>query len=116
MEDLPNCTKCGCDYTYENKDWYVCPECGHEWPKNEASEDATEEHLVKDAHGNVLKDGDNVTIIKDIKVKGEPSPIKVGVKVKGIRIVEEVNGHNIDVKVPGFGALLLKSELVKKSK
>lgn len=115
MEDLPKCIKCGCEYTYEDRGLYICPECGHEWLKDSISESVEEERIVKDAHGNILKDGDSVTIIKDIKVKGTSSVIKVGVKVKGIRLVEEVDGHNIDAKVPGFGPMMLKSEVVKKS-
>lgn len=115
MEELPNCTKCGSEYTYENEGMYVCPECAHEWPKNPSPEAEEPELIVKDAHGNILKDGDSVTIIKDIKIKGTTKVIKVGVKVKDIRLVEEVNGHNIDAKVPGFGPMMLKSEIVKKS-
>jgi protein PhnA len=115
MKEIPNCAKCGCEFTYENGGMYVCPECGHEWVENAASENGEEEVVVKDAHGNVLHDGDSVTIIKDIKVKGSSSVIKIGVKVKGIRLVKEVNGHNIDAKVPGFGPMMLKSEVVKKS-
>ncbi len=115
MNNLPNCVKCGSELTYEDGSLYVCPECGHEWTETLESEDARPEVVVKDAHGNVLKDGDSVTIIKDIKVKGSSSVIKIGVKVKDIRLVEEVNGHNIDAKVPGFGSMMLKSEVVKKS-
>ncbi len=117
MDDLPKCSKCGSEYTYEANGWYICPDCAHEWLKDAASEDEEkeEELIVKDAHGNLLKDGDNVTVIKDIKVKGASSAIKVGVKIKDIHLVKEVNGHNLDVKVKGFGSLLLKSELVKKS-
>jgi protein PhnA len=117
MKDLPNCVKCGSKYTYQDGNLYICPECAYEWTedldvKEEKSE--PEETVVKDAYGNVLKDGDSVTIIQDIKVKGSSSVIKVGVKVKDIRIVDEVNGHNIDAKVPGFGAMMLKSKIVKK--
>lgn len=115
MKDLPNCTKCGSEFTYENEDMYVCPECSHEWKKNSTSENEEDEIIVKDAYGNILKDGDNVTIIKDIKVKGSSSLIKIGIKVKAIRLVKEVNGHNIEAKVPGFGLMMLKSEIVKKS-
>ena len=117
MTNLPNCIKCGSEFTYENEDMYVCPDCGHEWKENVTTENEESEDLVvvKDAHGNILKDGDSVTIIKDIKVKGSSSLIKVGVKVKNIRLVKEVNGHNIEAKVPGFGEMMLKSEIVKKS-
>ena len=114
MEGTPNCTKCGFEYTYENGAFYVCPECGNEWAVDSQPEDRKEERIVKDAQGNILQDGDSVTIIKDIKVKGSSSVIKVGVKVKNIRLVDEVNGHNIDAKVPGFGSMMLKSEIVKK--
>lgn len=112
MTDLPKCPECSSEYTYESGTLYICPECGHEWAVH--AEENTVQPVVKDAHGNILQDGDSVTIIKDIKVKGASSPIKVGVKVKNIRLVEEVNGHNIEAKVPGFGAMLLKSEIVKK--
>lgn len=115
MKDLPNCPKCGSEFTYENEDMYVCPECAHEWRKIPLSESDEAEVVVKDAYGNLLKDGDTVTIIKDIKVKGSSSLIKIGIKVKDIRLVQEVNGHNIEAKVPGFGPMMLKSEIVKKS-
>lgn len=116
MTDLPKCTKCGSEYTYEDGISYICPECGHEWAiQGEEKETGAEQSVVKDAHGTVLQDGDSVTIIKDIKVKGSSSALKVGVKVKNIRLVEEVNGHNIEAKVPGFGMMMLKSEIVKKS-
>jgi len=115
MEHLPPCAKCGSELTYEDGNLYICPECSHEWMKDAEQEEGKNDLIVKDAHGNILHDGDHVTIIKDIKVKGTSSVIKVGVKVKGIRLVEEVNGHNIDAKVPGFGSMMLKSEFVKKS-
>jgi protein PhnA len=115
MTDLPKCPKCGSTYTYENDSSYVCPECGHEWPVHDEKESKMEQSIVKDAYGNVLQDGDTVTIIKDIKVKGSSLALKVGVKVKNIRLVNEVNGHNIEAKVPGFGQMMLKSEIVKKS-
>lgn len=114
MTDIPNCVKCGSKFSYQDGNLYVCPECGHEWTEALESNDEKQEVVVKDAYGNILQDGDNVTIIQDIKVKGTSSVIKVGVKVKGIRIVDEVNGHNIDAKVPGFGSMKLKSEIVKK--
>lgn len=114
MSDIPNCVKCGSKFTYQDGTLNICPECGHEWTEDLEVKDETHEVVVKDAYGNVLKDGDSVTIIQDIKVKGSSSVIKVGVKVKGIRIVDEVNGHNIDAKVPGFGSMMLKSSIVKK--
>lgn len=111
MEDLPNCPKCNCAYTYEDRDMMVCPDCGHEWSGEEPETEAG--RAVLDAHGNALADGDCVTVIKDLKVKGASSALKVGTKVKNIRLVE--GDHNIDCKIPGFGAMKLKSEFVKKS-
>lgn len=110
MFTLPNCPKCNSEYTYESDIFYVCPECGHEWPMTEQE---AEEFTVKDANGNILKDGDSVTIIKDLKVKGSSSTLKMGTKVKSIRLIEE-GDHNIDCKIDGFGAMKLKSEFVKK--
>lgn len=115
MENLPKCVKCGSEYTYKDGNLYICPECAYEWSVDEKEEDAVDAFIVKDAHGNILQDGDSVTIIKDIKVRGTSSVIKVGVKVKGIRVVNGADGHNIDAKVPGFGPMMLKSEFVKKS-
>jgi protein PhnA len=113
MANLPKCPKCSSEYTYEDGSLYVCPECAHEWSTT-AEQEYIEDHLVvKDANGNVLSDGDSVTIIKDLKVKGSSSTLKVGTKVKSIRLV---NGdHNIDCKIEGFGAMQLKSEFVKKA-
>lgn len=113
MSSLPNCPKCNSEYTYEDGLNYVCPECAYEWS---TSEDEVEEvSVVKDANGNVLQDGDTVTVIKDLKVKGSSSAIKQGTKVKGIRLVpDSADGHNIDCKIDGFGAMKLKSEFVKK--
>ncbi len=111
---LPNCPKCNSEYTYEDGDLLICPECAYEWSKN--AKEAQEEGLVvKDANGTLLSDGDDVTVIKDLKVKGSSSGIKVGTKIKGIRLVEGNDGHNIDCKVPGVGAIKLKQEFVKKS-
>ncbi len=115
MEEIPDCTKCGSKFTYKDQNLFICPECGNEWMEKVESEENDGVFDVKDAHGNILKDGDDVTIIKDIKVKGSSSVIKVGVKVKNIRIVDAVDGHNIDARVPGFGSMMLKSEIVKKS-
>ncbi len=116
MENLPNCPKCGSEYTYEDGFLLVCPECGYEWSKD-ANDEAEEEArlVVKDANGNILQDGDSVTVIKDLKVKGSSSGIKAGTKIKGIRLVEGNDGHNIDCKVPGVGAIKLKQEFVKKA-
>lgn len=113
MEELPKCPKCDCEYTYEDRDMIVCPDCGHEWT-GEASEPEEDGGLtVLDAHGNKLEDGDSITVVKDLKVKGAASALKVGTKVKNIRLVD--GDHNIDCKIPGFGAMKLKSEFVKKS-
>lgn len=113
MDKLPNCLKCNSEYTYEDRGFFVCPECGYEW--NETSEDSNKEDVkvVKDSNGNVLNDGDSVTVIKDLKVKGCPSPIKQGTKVKNIKLID--GDHNIDCKIDGFGAMQLKSEFVKKN-
>jgi protein PhnA len=115
MTDLPKCPKCSSEFTYENGDIYVCPDCGYEWSLLVDQENVPVQADVRDAYGNILHDGDNVTIIKDIKVKGSTASLKVGVKVKNIRLVDEVNGHNIEAKVPGFGVMMLKSEIVKKN-
>jgi protein PhnA len=114
MEDTPACIKCGCNYTYQDGSIYICPECSYEWNVHTEKEE-TLSPSIKDAYGNVLHNGDSVTIIKDIKVKGSSSVLKVGVKLKNIRLVEEVNGHNIEAKVPGFGVMMLKSGIVKKA-
>ena len=112
MTELPNCTECGSAYTYEDGNLLVCPECAHEWTLESAAESSEETKVVKDANGNVLKDGDSVSVIKDLKVKGTSSVIKIGTKVKSIRLVE--GDHDIDCKIDGFGAMKLKSEFVKK--
>ena len=108
---LPKCPKCGSEYTYEDGNMLICPECFHEWTLEESNSE-NEEDVVKDSNGNVLKDGDSVTIIKDLKVKGASSALKKGTKVKNIRLVD--GDHNIDCKIDGFGAMSLKSEFVKK--
>lgn len=107
---LPKCPMCQSEYTYEDRGLLICPECGHEWsPGDQAQEEGL---VVLDANGNQLQDGDTVTVIKDLKVKGASGAIKQGTKVKNIRLVE--GDHNIDCKVDGFGAMKLKSEFVKK--
>lgn len=111
MTNIPNCPKCNSEYTYEDRSLFVCPECSHEWSSSE-NEGFEEQLLVKDAHGNTLTDGDTITIIKDLKVKGSSSVLKQGTNIKNIRLVE--GDHNIDCKIPGFGAMKLKSEFVKK--
>ncbi|MBT8448132.1 MAG: PhnA domain-containing protein [Gammaproteobacteria bacterium] len=110
MSNLPNCPKCASEYTYEDRNQYVCPECAHEWQDIEQDEEV--ENLVKDSNGNILTSGDTVSVIKDLKVKGTSSVVKVGTKVKGIRLVE--GDHNIDCKISGIGPMKLKSEFVKK--
>lgn len=112
MLDLPNCPKCNSEYTYENGSLFVCPECGHEWTLELETENSEDKKIIKDANGNVLNDGDTVTVIKDLKVKGSSLVVKIGTKVKGIRLVE--GDHDIDCKIDGFGAMKLKSEFVKK--
>ncbi|MFI0981617.1 zinc ribbon domain-containing protein YjdM [Streptomyces sp. NPDC021093] len=116
MENLPPCPECSCEYTYEMDALVVCPECGHEWVPQEGAADDGDAGpaAVRDSVGNVLADGDSVTVVKALKVKGSPSGIKAGTKVRGIRLVEPVDGHDIDCKVDGFGAMRLKSSLVKK--
>ena len=113
MSDLPNCPKCSSEYTYEDRDLLVCPECAHEWTPSAANDDSDEQKVITDANGNVLQDGDTVTVIKNLKVKGSSSDVKVGTKVKNIRLVD--GDHNIDCKIDGFGAMKLKSEFVKKA-
>ncbi len=112
MSELPKCVKCGSEYTYEDGNMYVCPECAHEWGKDEATDAEESETIIKDANGNLLTDGDTVTVIKDLKVKGSSSVVKVGTKVKNIRLVE--GDHDIDCKIDGIGAMKLKSQFVKK--
>src|SRR5690606_11875988 len=112
MSNLPNCPECNSEYTYEDGSLLVCPECAYEWSLQEGGS-SDEEKVVKDAHGNVLNDGDAVTIIKDLKVKGSSSVLKLGTKVKSIRLID--GDHNIDCKIDGFGAMKLKSEFVKKA-
>jgi len=110
---LPNCPKCSCEFTYEMDGIYTCPECAHEWSNSvEKMEEEDAEVVIKDANGVVLKDGDTVTVIKDLKVKGSSLVVKVGTKVKNIRLV--AGDHDIDCKIPGIGAMGLKSEFVKK--
>lgn len=111
MSNLPNCPKCNSQYTYEDGNMFVCPECAHEWNEGSKSIDS-ETKVVKDSNGNILSDGDSVTIIKDLKVKGSSSTLKIGTKVKNIRLVD--GDHDIDCKIDGFGAMKLKSEFVKK--
>lgn len=114
---LPNCKECGSTYVYEDRSMYICPECGCEWiapefAEESASQESATENSIKDANGNPLADGDTVTVIKDLKVKGSSLVVKVGTKVKNIRLVG--GDHDIDCKIDGIGAMKLKSEFVKK--
>jgi protein PhnA len=113
MSNLPHCPQCDSAYTYEDRGLYVCPECAHEWSGDSAKGAGEEGVKVCDANGNTLQDGDTVTVIKDLKVKGSSSVLKVGTRVKNIRLVE--GDHNIDCKIDGFGAMKLKSEFVRKA-
>ena len=113
MPTLPHCPACNSEYTYEDGGNYVCPECAHEWPVVATAAVADLAAAVRDTYGNVLQDGDSVTVIKDLKVKGTWSGVKVGTKVRNIRLVE--GDHDIDCKIDGIGAMQLKSEFVKKT-
>ena len=113
MSPLPPCPQCQSGLTYEDADHYICPECAHEWSKSENAESTEISKVIRDANGNVLQDGDTITVIKDLKVKGSSSVVKVGTKVKNIRLVD--GDHDIDCKIDGFGAMKLKSEFVKKA-
>lgn len=109
MSDIILCPKCQSPYAYSTGELYNCPECFHEWDLNETNEI---ENVIKDSNGNILQDGDNVIVIKDLPVKGAPKPVKAGTKVKNIRLTD--GDHNIDCKIDGFGAMALKSEFVRK--
>ncbi|XIE81249.1 zinc ribbon domain-containing protein YjdM [Streptomyces sp. SBR177] len=118
-ENLPPCPECSGVYTYEMGSLLVCPECGHEWADSAAGADSADADggakVIRDSVGNVLADGDTVTVVKTLKVKGSPSGIKAGTKVRNIRLVDGVDGHDIDCKVDGFGPMQLKSSVVKKA-
>ena len=111
MSKVPNCPKSKSEYTYEDGTMFVCPECAHEWSPESESE-SEDVKVVKDANGNILNDGDSITVIKDLKVKGTSLVVKIGTKVKNIRLVD--GDHDIDCKIDGIGAMKLKSEFVKK--
>ena len=114
MTELAPCPQCGSEYTYEMPPLLVCPECAHEWSPSELAE-AEAAAVIKDANGNPLADGDDVVVVKDLKVKGQANSIKVGTKVRNIRLVQGVGDHDIDCKVDGFGPMQLKSSVVKKA-
>ncbi|MEV8249463.1 zinc ribbon domain-containing protein YjdM [Microbacterium sp. NPDC076768] len=122
VDTLPPCPTCASEHTYEMSTLYVCPLCGFEWSASGTSSDeaasadtVVKDAVVKDAVGNVLSDGDTVVVTTSIKVKGSPQGIKAGTKVRNIRLIGPINGHDIDCKVDGFGAMLLKSNLVKRA-
>ncbi|MBS0359096.1 MAG: alkylphosphonate utilization protein [Proteobacteria bacterium] len=112
MNNLPKCPKCDSEYTYKDGIALVCPECAYEWSSDTEETVTDTTAVVKDANGNTLQDGDTVTVIKDLKVKGSSSVVKVGTKVRNIRLVE--GDHNIDCKIDGIGPMKLKSQFVKK--
>lgn len=115
MSQLPPCPSCASAFTYEDGAFLVCPECGHEWAAGEvaAAEEGDAARVIKDANGNLLQDGDDVTVIKDLKVKGSSLVVKVGTRVRGIRLVD--GDHDIDCRIDGIGPMKLKSEFVRKA-
>jgi len=113
LSSLPTCPRCTSEFTYEDGSLYICPECAHEWSKDTPAEEAEQKQAIRDAVGNELQDGDAVTVIKDLKVKGSSLVVKMGTKVKNIRLVE--GDHDIDCKIDGIGAMQLKSQFVKKA-
>ena len=113
MSQLPPCPKCQSEYTYTDGDLLICPSCAYEWSATDSAEAGDSARVIKDANGNVLNDGDTITVIKDLKVKGSSLIVKVGPKVKNIRLVD--GDHDIDCKIDGIGAMKLKSEFVKKA-
>jgi protein PhnA len=112
-DQLPPCPECNSEFSYEMGELLVCPECAHEWNPNDIEVEAV--RVIKDASGNVLADGDDVTIVKDMKVKGSSNTLKVGTKVRGIRLVDGPGDHDIEAKVDGFGPMNLKSSIVRKA-
>ncbi|MCB1555277.1 MAG: alkylphosphonate utilization protein [Xanthomonadales bacterium] len=112
MSALPPCPQCGSEFAYEDRGLLVCPECAHEWSV-QGDAPADDARVVKDANGNALADGDSVTVIKDLKIKGSSQVVKVGTKVRNIRLVD--GDHDIDCKIDGIGAMKLKSEFVRKA-
>lgn len=112
MHVISKCPKCNSEYTYEDGILFICSECSHEWAKDAAEKVTDAERVIRDANGNILQDGDTVTVIKDLKVKGSSLVVKVGTKVKNIRLVD--GDHDIDCKIDGIGAMKLKSQFVKK--
>ena len=115
MTDGLKCPLCGSEHVYQDGNLWVCPECAHEWVPGSATDEESPDASVRDANGNVLNDGDSVSVIKDLKVKGSSLVVKGGTKVKNIRLVDATDGHNIACKIDGIGAMNLKSEFVKKA-
>ena len=119
MSAEPKCPKCQSEYTYADGNLWVCPSCAHEWAQSTASSEETveavQDNAIYDSNKNVLADGDSVTVIKELKIKGSTSSVKVGTKVKNIRLVDGHDGHNIACKIDGIGAINLKSEFVRKA-
>ena len=113
MSQLPNCPKCNSEFTYEDGILYICPSCGHEWAKADAANEPVADDAIRDSNGNVLQNDDSVVVIKDLKVRGSSLVVKVGTKVKNIRLVD--GDHDIDCKIDGIGAMQLKSEFVRKA-
>jgi protein PhnA len=113
MTPLPACSSCHSEYTYEDRGMFICPECAHEWKVSAENDNSDIAVNITDANGQLLSDGDSIVVIKDLKVKGSSSVVKVGTKVKNIRLVD--GDHNIDCKIDGIGAMKLKSEFVKKA-
>jgi protein PhnA len=119
MTNEKKCPKCNSENIYSDGNLWICPECSHEWSQfsssNEADNSAPPDNTIRDANGNVLNEGDSITIIKELKIKGSSSVVKVGTKVKNIRLVDGGDGHDIACKIDGIGAINLKSEFVKKA-
>jgi protein PhnA len=112
VSDLPNCPTCSSEFSYQDGAMLICPECAHEWNQNDETSVDVDDKLIVDANGKPLADGDTVSVIKDLKVKGSSLVVKVGTKVKNIRLVD--GDHDIDCKIDGIGAMKLKSEFVRK--
>lgn len=112
-DTFPPCPECGSEYTYEMGALLVCPECAHEWSPSEAAE-AAAAAVIRDAYGNELHDGDTVTVLRDLKIKGSSSVVKVGTRVKNIRLVQGIGDHDIDCRIDGVGPMQLKSSVVKR--
>lgn len=118
MSSSPNCPACSSEYVYADGNLWVCPTCAHEWSQHEVAAPAevvSATKVVRDAHGNLLQDGDSVTIVKDLKIKGSSAVVKAGTKVKNIRLIDLSDGHDLDCRIEGFGAMNLKSSVVKKA-